>query len=111
MPVCLLLVVLPQWGWSRRLATFVVSLLLAPLYGYLLMHAPTIPGGGFASLAQVSRLFALPEIHLGIWVHYLDDDFSLAPGRHEMPCGPLDLLIYLLFRFILRKQLSAALGT
>ena len=126
-PVWLLLMVAPQWKWSQRLATFAVPLLLAPLYGYLLRHAPSVAGGGFGSLAQVARLFASPEILLAGWVHYLVSD--LFTGAWEArdavrlglsrwlvaPClvltflfGPLGLLLYLLLRLVLRGQVSPA---
>ena len=38
----------------------------------------TVPGGGFGTLAQVMRLFTVPEVALAGWVHYLA--FDLAVG-------------------------------
>jgi len=125
-PVWLLLILAPKWRWTQRLATFVVPLLLAGLYGFLLLHGNPLKGGGFGTLAQVGRLFAMPQVLLAGWVHYLA--FDLFTGSWEArdaarldisrwlvaPClvltfllGPLGLALYLLLRLVLRKEVGA----
>lgn len=125
-PVWLLLIFAPKWRWTQRLATFVVPLLLATLYGFLLLHGNPMKGGGFSTLAQISRLFALPQVLLAGWVHYLA--FDLFTGSWEArdavrlgisrwlvaPClvltflfGPVGLAFYLLLRLVLRKEVGA----
>ena len=126
MPVWLLLVFVPGWRWTQRLATFVVPLLIACLYGWLLFSAPLPAGGGFKSLAQVARLFSAPQALLAGWVHYLA--FDLFTGSWEArdalrlgiskwivaPClvltfllGPLGLALYLLIRLGMRREVGA----
>ena len=124
-PIWLLLIFVPRWKWTQRFATLLVPLLLAPLYGFLLVHLPSIHGGGFGSLAEVARLFASPEVLLAGWIHYLISDLftgaweSRDALRLGLPrwivalClvltflfGPLGLLLYLLVRFVARKQLD-----
>jgi len=125
-PVWLLLIFAPRWRWTQRLATFAVPLLLAGLYGFLLLHGNPLKGSGFATLAQISQLFALPQVLLAGWVHYLA--FDLFTGSWEArdaarlgispwlvaPClvltfllGPLGLALDLLLRLMLRKEVGA----
>ncbi len=122
----LLLIFAPRWRWTQRLATFAVPLLLAGLYGFLLLHGNPLKGSGFATLAQISQLFALPQVLLAGWVHYLA--FDLFTGSWEArdaarlgispwlvaPClvltfllGPLGLALDLLLRLMLRKEVGA----
>jgi len=126
LPVWLLLLFAPRWRWTQRLATFVVPLLLASLYVWLLLHAKPPAGAGFGSLAQVQLLFSSPQALLAGWVHYLA--FDLFTGAWEAreasrlgispwitaPClvltflfGPVGLALFLLIRFALRRQLEA----
>lgn len=126
-PGWLLLIFVPRWKWSQRFTTLLVPTLLAPLYGFLLIHAPHIEGGGFATLAQVGRLFASPEILLAGWVHYLMIDLFTGaweardavqlglPRWVVAPCllvtflfGPLGLLLYLVLRLVMRKRLGTS---
>ena len=126
LPVWLLLLFVPGWRWTRRLATFVVPLVLAGLYVFLLMHGKTPEGAGFRTLAQVQALFSSPYALLAGWVHYLA--FDLFTGAWETrdalrlkisrwvvaPClvltflfGPLGLGIYLLVRLGMRREVGA----
>ena len=53
--------------------------LLSLLYAVLaLAFFFRVPGGGFGTLAEVMRLFTVPEVALAGWVHYLA--FDLAVG-------------------------------
>lgn len=126
LPAWLLLIFAPRWKWTQRVATFVVPLLLATLYGWLLAHAHPPAGAGFQTLAAVRGLFASPEALLAGWVHYLA--FDLFTGAWEArdaarlgisrwivaPCllmtfmlGPLGLALYLLIRLGMRRQVGA----
>lgn len=58
-----------------------VPLALCALYaGVLIAHWGPVPGGGFASLHSVGRLFAVPEKMLGGWLHFLAFDLLAARG-------------------------------
>jgi hypothetical protein len=123
LPVWLLLLFVPAWRWTQRLATFVVPLLIAAVYLWLLVSGPPPQGAGFNSLAAVSRLFQAPAALLAGWIHYLA--FDLFTGAWEArdavqrkispwlvaPCllltflfGPLGLALYLLLRLALRRE-------
>ena len=126
LPVWILLIALPAWKWTQRLATFIVPLLLGAIYVTLLAtsHAPS--GAGFNSLAQIALLFSARQALLAGWIHYLAFDLftgawetrdaaSLGLSRWVLaPCllltflfGPLGLGIYLLIRVALRKKIGA----
>src|SRR5947209_11483997 len=81
MPCWILLAVAPRWPWTQRLATFIVPLLIAALYVWLLVAHPMPKGGGFGSLAQVTVLFSSPHALLAGWIHYLA--FDLFTGAWE----------------------------
>ncbi len=126
LPCWVLLAVAPGWRWTQRLATFVAPLLIAGVYGWLLLAHPMPAGGGFRSLAQVAALFRSPYALLAGWVHYLALD--LFTGAWEardaarlgisrwilLPCllltfllGPLGLALYLLLKLVLRRSVGA----
>ena len=125
-PVWLLLVVVPHWRWTQRLATFVVPLVLAVAYGSLLLSAHPPAGSGFNSLEQVAALFSARPALLAGWLHYLA--FDLFTGAWESrdamhlgisrwlvaPClvltflfGPIGLGLYLLLRLAMRRRVGA----
>ena len=126
LPCWLLLLFVPRWRWTQRLATFTTPLLLAALYIWLLATAPRAAGGGFGSLAQVRALFSVDQALLAGWVHYLA--FDLFTGAWEArdaarlgispwlaaPCllstflfGPVGLALYLLLRLGMRREVGA----
>jgi hypothetical protein len=130
LPVWLLLIFVPRWQWTQRLATFIVPLLLGVIYVGLLATAHFPAGGGFNSLAQVALLFSVRQALLAGWIHYLA--FDLFTGAWEArdarrlrisrwlvaPCllltflfGPLGLGLYLLLRAGLRKKVGVVLET
>ncbi len=130
LPVWLLLVFLPVWKWSQRLASFVVPLILGAMYVGLLATAHAPAGAGFNSLAQVALLFGARQALLAGWIHYLV--FDLFTGAWEArdaaalglsrwlvaPClvltflfGPLGLGVYLLLRLFLRKKIGMGAET
>jgi hypothetical protein len=126
LPCWILLAVVPTWRWTQRLATFVVPLLIASVYAWLLLGHASPKGGGFQSLAEVSVLFGSPYALLAGWIHYLA--FDLFTGAWEardaarlgisrwivLPClvltflfGPLGLAVYLLVKLAMRKSVGA----
>ncbi len=126
LPCWLLLVFLPRWRWTQRLATFVVPLVIAGVYVWMLATAPHVDGTGFNSIAQVRALFSVDRALVAGWIHYLA--FDLFIGAWEVrdarrlgiahgfvvPClaltflfGPLGLGLYLLLRLGLKKKLGA----
>ena len=61
--------------WVDPATGYVVPALLSVAYGVLLFsYWGQSDGGGFASLASVSALFAVPEVLLAGWIHYLAFD-------------------------------------
>jgi hypothetical protein len=96
----------------------VIPVGLCLLYAAVLAaHWGKAPGGGFASLAEVQSLFAVPGKMLAGWVHFLAFDLlvghgivahALAHGRARWPLliilpaaflfGPLGILSYVLAR-------------
>ncbi len=126
MPCWLLLLFVPGWRWTQRLATFAAPILLAIAYLVLLLSARPPAGAGFNSLAQVALLFSVRRALLAGWLHYLA--FDLFTGAWEardavrlgishwlvMPCllltflfGPVGLACYLLLRLGMRRQVGA----
>jgi hypothetical protein len=128
LPGWLLLVLAPRWKWTHRYAAFVSPLLIGGLYAFLFAsHFKDGGGGGFGSLAQVSLLFQNPWLLLVGWIHYLAFDLFIGawevrdarrleiPHLAVIPClvltfliGPVGLLLYLLIRVILRKEIDPA---
>ena len=128
LPCWLLLLFVPGWRWTQRLATFVAPLLLAVAYLGLLLGTKAPPGAGFNSLAQVALLFSVRQALLAGWLHYLA--FDLFTGAWEArdavrlgisrwlvaPClvltflfGPVGLAAYLLLRLGMRRRFGASL--
>jgi len=126
LPCWLLLVFLPRWRWTERLATFVVPLAIAAVYVWMLATAPHVDGAGFNSIAQVRALFSVDRSLVAGWIHYLA--FDLFTGAWEVrdarrlgiahgfvvPClvltflfGPLGLGLYLLLRAGLRRVVGS----
>jgi hypothetical protein len=121
LPGWLLLVIAPRWRWTQRIAAVALPLILAAVYLTLVITHFGKSGGGFGSLAQVSRLFSDPYLLLAGWIHYLA--FDLFTGCWEVrdsvrlriahayvvPCllltflfGPVGLLTWFLIRTSLR---------
>jgi hypothetical protein len=75
----LLLILGPRRRWTRWLIGGGIVGSLCLVYAVLAMaFFFTVPGGGFGTLAEVMRLFTVPEVALAGWVHYLA--FDLAVG-------------------------------
>jgi hypothetical protein len=75
----LLLIAGPRRPWVYGVLGGALVGGLCLVYGVLAMaFFFTVPGGGFGTLAEVMRLFTVPEVALAGWVHYLA--FDLAVG-------------------------------
>ena len=75
----LLLIAGPRRAWARWAIGGGIVGSLCLVYAVLVMaFFFTVPGGGFGTLAEVMRLFTVPEVALAGWVHYLA--FDLAVG-------------------------------
>lgn len=109
--------------WTQRISAVSVPLLLAAVYLTLVILYFSKSGGGFGSLAQVSKLFQNPYVLLAGWIHYLA--FDLFTGAwlvrdaerlriahaFVVPCllltflfGPIGLLTWFLIRTSLRQK-------
>ena len=124
----LLLILVPNWKYTRPIVQYgVISILLSLLYAYLIFLAPggSMDLGSFGSLEGVMGLFTDPKATLAGWVHYLA--FDLWIGSWEvgdaqkrginrwfvLPCllftfmlGPVGLLLYLILRSVMTKKLA-----
>jgi len=119
-PFWFLLIVAPQWPWTRRLVHGpVVVLLLTPIYAYMLFgYAPAPREMTFLTLYGVMIGFSAPNIAVAGWIHYLIFDLFVGawmardavrrgvPHWLVIPCllvtfmfGPIGLLLYVTARF------------
>ena len=123
LPGWVLLVFLPRWSWTQRIAAVILPLALGVMY--LLLIATNFgksQGGGFGSLEQVHQLFQNSFLLLAGWIHYLA--FDLFTGAWEVrdaarlrishalvvPClvltflfGPIGLLTWFVIRSSIRS--------
>lgn len=110
--------------WVDPAAGYVLPALLSVAYGVLLLsYWGQSDGGGFASLSSVSALFAVPEVLLAGWIHYLAFDLFVggwiarngsAAGISPLLltpillatflAGPVGYLAYVLLRPLIRPK-------
>ncbi|MEQ8406765.1 MAG: ABA4-like family protein [Gammaproteobacteria bacterium] len=99
--------------WSDRIAGLIVPVLLSGGYVMLIVLYPSGDGGGFATFAEVTELFADQNALLAGWVHFLAFDLLVGAwicrtARREkikhwavVPCLPFTFMFgpagYLLF--------------
>jgi len=93
-----------RWaGAARRFAGRVVPLLLAVVY-VVLFARNGMADGGYGSLAEVRRLFAVPELLAAGWLHYLAFDLFvgawIAERSAELGLPHLALLPLLVLTFL-----------
>jgi hypothetical protein len=75
----LLLIAGPRRAWTAWVMGGGIVGSLCLVYGVLAMaFFFTVPGGGFGTLAEVQRLFTVPEVALAGWVHYLAFDLFVG---------------------------------
>jgi hypothetical protein len=110
----------------RQVAGYVVPLLFATVY-VLLFASKGMGDGGFDSLAAVRRLFAVPELLLAGWLHYLAFDLFVGswiaeragalgvPHLLVLPLlaltflfGPAGLLAFALLRLVRSRRSATA---
>ena len=129
--------VLPGWAvllaspWVPRAAQLVaglaVPLLLSAAYVALILASLGPAEGGFGSLAEVMALFAVPEVALAGWLHFLAFDLLIGalivrrgraggmPFLLVLPCLPLTFLAgpagWLLFQTIRGVRAATRIGT
>jgi hypothetical protein len=107
LPQWLLLLFAPRWKWTQRLRdSYILPLLLAIIYGYLILtHIGTAENGGFSTLLQVKNLFANDFLLLAGWIHYLAFDLLVGSwmARDARQQGVNHFLVVpcLLFAFML----------
>jgi hypothetical protein len=128
LPQWLLLIFAPHWRWTQRLRdTYIIPLLLAAIYGYLIIvYIGAAENGGFASLEQVKNLFANDYLLLAGWIHYLTFDLFVGSWiardaqkkrlNHflTIPClvfafmlGPVGFLLYqIIERLVVKNSIS-----
>ncbi|MCP4007491.1 MAG: DUF4281 domain-containing protein [bacterium] len=127
LPAWCLLIFAPRWEWTQRLVHAVwVPVLLGPVYAWaILSDSGTPDGASFGSLQGVMLFFTSAQSALAGWIHYLVFDLFVGawelrdaqrrdlPHLAVVPClvftlmlGPLGLLLYLLLRFGLKRELS-----
>jgi len=113
--------------WVDPAVSYVVPALLSVAYGVLLFgYWGQSEGGGFASLSSVSALFAVPEVLLAGWIHYLAFDLFVggwiartgsAAGINPVLltpillatflAGPLGFLAYALLRPVITPKVGS----
>jgi hypothetical protein len=123
LPAWLLLVVLPRWRYTQRIAGWTWPAVLAVLYASIVLRPGVLADADMGTLAGVMRLFENPLTVTAGWIHYLC--FDLFVGSWEVreaqrlgmshaaviPCllltlmlGPLGLLLFLLLRGIWKNE-------
>lgn len=118
------LMLAPRWHITRDwVAPVIAPLMIGMVYIWLMMNnfglAPA--DSGFGSLTQVTALFAVPELVLAGWIHYLAFDLFVGAwevkdaqeeGVHHLavvPClvltlmaGPAGLVLYCIVKLAYR---------
>jgi len=78
----LLLVFLPRWPWTARVAGVGLPAVFAAAYVVILVLKGLESSGDFQSLAGVAALFSNPWLLLAGWIHYLA--FDMLVGTWEV---------------------------
>ena len=126
------LVLAPRWHITRDWAAPVIApLMIGLVYVWLMTnnYGLLLADSGFGSLAEVTELFAVPELVLAGWIHYLAFDLFVGAwevkdaqeeGIHHLaviPClaltllaGPGGLVLYWVVKLIHRGARRLQLG-
>jgi hypothetical protein len=119
-----------RWAGAARLfAGRAVPLLLAAVY-VVLFARHGLADGGYGSLAEVQRLFAVPELLTAGWLHYLAFDLFVGawiaersealglPHLALLPLlaltflfGPAGLLAFMTLRALIQRRRQRAPAT
>ena len=78
----LLLVFLPRWQWTARVAGVALPAVFAAAYVVILALEWLGSSGDFQTLAGVAALFSNPWLLLAGWIHYLA--FDMLVGTWEV---------------------------
>jgi len=119
-----LLVFVPRWRWSQRIAGMIIPLTFAIVYLVLIVLYFAKSSGGFGTLGQVTQLFQNSWLLLAGWIHYLAFDLFLGAWQIRegqrlgiahflvVPCllltflfGPVGLLVFWAIRSVAMGQL------
>lgn len=127
MPQWLMMIFVPHWKWTQKLAdSYLIPLLLAAVYAcYVITSLGNLDFMSFSTLAGIKALFADDESVLVGWVHYLCFDLvagtwiykdSLSRGMNRIlvgPClflclmmGPIGFLLYWIIRKSVKPQVA-----
>ncbi len=127
LPAWALLMVAPGWIWTQRVVHAIwIPLVLGLVYAWAFASGPAAPeDASFTTLSGVMAFFTSPHAALAGWVHYLVFDLFVGaweardalrrgiPRLVMAPCllvtlmlGPLGLFLYLIVRFVMRRELS-----
>jgi len=107
---------------ADRIAGFAIPILLALIYGVMLIVYLPEGEGGFTNLPEVMKLFTVPGLAMVGWLHYLAFDlfiggWEVRTARRDgishwlvLPClvltlmaGPIGLLLFLTLRYGVRR--------
>lgn len=123
----ILLLIVPEWKYTRRLIVGVaIPLLLSALYFYLIVaHFGAMQEGGFGSIDELKVLFKNDDLVLLGWVHYLAFDLFIGTWEYFdakkhginrfliIPCqiltflaGPVGLLLYMILRGVITRKIG-----
>ena len=122
-PAWLLLILVPNWKWTRIIAAYVTPGFLAVIWTLLMAGQFAPHGGGCGSLEQLSGMASDPYLLVAVWLHNLILDVFLGAWevrdaqrlgvRHAyvIPCliltflaGPVGLLTYFTVRATVVKR-------
>ncbi|MEM8894382.1 MAG: ABA4-like family protein [Bacteroidota bacterium] len=123
-----LLLFTPTWHVTRKVAfSLLIPALLCLAYLLAMIAFPSESGIDFSSLESVVAMFAQREVVLVGWIHYLAFDlfvglwissnarqhgikhlYIVIPLVFTFMLGPIGLLVYLVLRAILLKDLSTS---
>ena len=117
MPAWALLVLFPNWRWTRVIAAYLTPAILAVAWIVITIGRFTPVGGGFGTLEQVSGMLQDPWFVVAGWQHALILDLFIGawevrdaqrnglPHLVVIPClimtfmlGPIGLLFYFAIR-------------
>ncbi len=105
LPGWLLLVIVPRWRWTQRVAALIIPTVLALVYAVLILTQVGRGQGGFGSLIGVQQFFQNPYLLLAGWIHYLAFDLFIGAWetrdavRRQIPMGAVWPCLFLTFLF------------
>lgn len=123
MPAWALLVLFPQWKWTRVLAAYLTPAILALVWIVITADRFVPAGGGFGSLTEVTEMLQDPWFVVAGWQHALILDLFIGawevrdaqrlgiPHGYVIPCliltflaGPIGLIVYFLVRVVIVRR-------